>query len=144
MRRSKGFTLIELMVVILIVAILAAVLAPMMTGRINSAKWTEGRAGAGTIVTALRAFAAENEGIMTGVGALSGAGGFVGIGITDGDLAGKYFNVGSYVASYTMNGTVVATITVTVTAPAGLTPPTRTLTVTIPLTGLATTVWNPP
>jgi prepilin-type N-terminal cleavage/methylation domain-containing protein len=143
MRKSKGFTLIELMVVILIVAILAAVLTPMMTGRINSAKWSEGRAAAGTIVTALRAFAAETEGDMASVGALDGtASSYLGIGITDGDLAGKYFQASSYVTTYTLSGTRLATITIVITN-ASLTPTSRTLTVTLPATGQATSVWNP-
>ena len=51
--KNKGFTLIELMVVILIVAILAAVLAPMLTGRVQQAKWSEAKAAAGTIASAL-------------------------------------------------------------------------------------------
>ena len=59
MRRKKGFTLIELMVVILIVGILAAVAIPLMRGRIDSAKWSEGKATAGSIATAIRAHVAE-------------------------------------------------------------------------------------
>ena len=47
-RERKGFTLIELMVVILIVGILAAVAIPIMRGRIDSAKWSEGKAMMGT------------------------------------------------------------------------------------------------
>jgi prepilin-type N-terminal cleavage/methylation domain-containing protein len=58
----KGFTLIELMVVILIVAILAAVAIPIMRGRIDAAKWSEGKAMMGTIATALRAYCAEYDG----------------------------------------------------------------------------------
>jgi prepilin-type N-terminal cleavage/methylation domain-containing protein len=59
MEKRKGFTLIELMVVIFIVGILAAVAIPIMRGRIDAAKWSEGKAGAGSIRTAARAFCAE-------------------------------------------------------------------------------------
>jgi len=59
MKSRKGFTLIELMVVVLIVAVLAAVLVPMMTARLESARWSEGKAGAGTIANSIRALYAE-------------------------------------------------------------------------------------
>lgn len=148
--RNKGFTLIELMVVILIVAILAAVLTPMMTGRINAAKWTEGTAGASTIVTALRAYTAEHEGDTSGLAAtLSGGtpGSFVPIGITDSDLAGKYFDASRYVATHATAtaGTppvTTQTITVTITGPTGFVPATKTLTVTVNSDGTATSVWT--
>ncbi len=59
MLQRKGFTLVELMVVVLIVGILAAVSIPLLSGRIDSSKWSEGNAGAGTIRTAVRAYYAE-------------------------------------------------------------------------------------
>ena len=107
MRKNKGFTLIELMVVILIVAILAAVLAPMMSGRIRSAKWSEGRAGAGTIATALRAYVAEHEG-TTGQLAAAPIGGdaLTIMGIDAADLRGKYFVATDYeLTTYGVDGT---------------------------------------
>jgi len=141
MKRSMGFTLIELMVVILIIAILAAVLAPMLTGRINEAKWTEGRAGAGTIATALRAYMAEHEGIAPLAPPISGTGAFVALGITDGDLEGKYFAVTNYTvtsASYSATTGACAYV-ITVTAPTGITPASRTLTTAPGAAG----VWAP-
>jgi len=61
MNNKKGFTLIELMVVILTVGILAAVAVPIMRGRIDSSKWSEANATAGTIGTAVRAYIAEKK-----------------------------------------------------------------------------------
>ncbi|MGA2679737.1 MAG: prepilin-type N-terminal cleavage/methylation domain-containing protein, partial [Sedimentisphaerales bacterium] len=55
----KGFTLIELMVVIFIVGILAAVAIPIMRGRIDAAKWSEGKSAMGSIRTAARSLIAE-------------------------------------------------------------------------------------
>ena len=59
MKSKGGFTLIELMVVIFIVGILAAVAVPLMRGRIDAAKWSEGKVFMGTIATGLRAHVAE-------------------------------------------------------------------------------------
>lgn len=87
MKSRKGFTLIELMVVILIVGILAAVAIPLMRGRIDSAKWTEGKSAMGTIGTALRAYAAENAAGTTDINAL---------GITNADMTGTYFTIANY------------------------------------------------
>lgn len=57
--KKKGFTLVELMVVVVIVALLAALLIPMLTKRVEAARWSEGRSAAGTIATALRAYIIE-------------------------------------------------------------------------------------
>lgn len=59
MKNNKAFTMVELMVVVLIVGILAAVAVPMMTGRIDSSKWSEAKSAMGTIASALRSYAGE-------------------------------------------------------------------------------------
>jgi type IV pilus assembly protein PilA len=111
----KGFTLIELMVVIFIVGILAAVAIPIMRGRIDAAKWSEGKAAAGSIRTAARAYIAERgnaydfaaNGSLTNLGFAS-----------DGtDLDGKYFTHACYAIVWTNgNSTTAPTYIITVTA----------------------------
>jgi prepilin-type N-terminal cleavage/methylation domain-containing protein len=98
MKKRKGFTLIELMVVILIVSILAAVAIPIMRGRIDSAKWSEGRAMMGTIATAIRAYTAgEDE--APGDGTLSTEAYAALLGFTQADLTGTYFTPGMFEVS---------------------------------------------
>jgi prepilin-type N-terminal cleavage/methylation domain-containing protein len=89
MKSRKGFTLIELMVVILIVGILAAVAIPILRGRINAAKWSEGRAMMGSIATAIRAYHAE-KGPAGAAPTVMGVGA-TGLGFAAGDLTGTYF-----------------------------------------------------
>ncbi|MHC4194528.1 MAG: type IV pilin protein [Planctomycetota bacterium] len=131
MLARKGFTLIELMVVILIVAILAAVAIPIMRGRIDSAKWTEGKAMAGTIATALRAFAAEHgadygsaPGTPDGYGLDKPGLDEMGF-ILPGDLTGTYFNPSNYTytTTYLMPQNELQ-FTIRVTAGLGITKPT--------------------
>lgn len=127
MKGRKGFTLIELMVVILIVGILAAVAIPIMRGRVDAAKWTEGKSMAGTLATAIRAYAAEkgpsaslfgDESVLT----------LVELGFATGDLTGTYFSSTNYswVSDYDPTDVPpVLTYTITVTAPAGITTPSQ-------------------
>jgi len=95
MRSRKGFTLIELMVVILIVGILAAVAIPIMRGRIDAAKWSEGRAMMGSIATGIRAYVVETDaGIaLTDVDGPTDAAepSQAALGFAAGDLTGTYF-----------------------------------------------------
>ncbi len=126
MESRKGITLIELMVVILIVGTLAAVAVPIIRGRIDSVKWSEGKATMGAIASALRIYAAEK-----------GTGGNYGknlptleeLGFTAGDLQGKYFDISNYEVSKTTYKAdakkVKLKYTITATAPAGITTPSK-------------------
>jgi len=117
MKAKKGFTLIELMVVIMIVGILAAVAIPLMRGRVDSAKWSEGKAVAGTIATALRAYAAEKG----GQGAWANPT-LAELGFTTGDMLGTYFASTNYSWKTTYDETANPPLqfTVTVTKPTAI------------------------
>jgi hypothetical protein len=60
-----------------------------MSGRVDSAKWSEGRAAMGTIASALRAYAAEK-------GGFTGAPTLLEIGLRNNDLDGTYFSHEAY------------------------------------------------
>jgi prepilin-type N-terminal cleavage/methylation domain-containing protein len=126
MKSRKGFTLVELMVVVVIVALLAALLIPMLTARIEAAKWSEGKSAAGTIATALRAYVIEKSELEpggTGSGAITLTNGIQDF-MNPADLNGKYFDYADYsvtdVGYYPGNtGTddTVVTYTITVAKP---------------------------
>jgi prepilin-type N-terminal cleavage/methylation domain-containing protein len=139
MTGRKGFTLIELMVVIFIVGILAAVAIPIMRGRIDAAKWSEGKAAAGSIHTAARALIAEkgNAYNFAGInGALNVAATYTGLGFSSTDLVGKYFPQSAYAIVFT-NGAAgnPPTYVITVTSPGTGESPTSPLSVTLNDTG---------
>ena len=95
MRKRRGYSLAELFVVILIVTVLASIMLTLMRGRADSAKWTEGKARAGLIATAIRAWNAGHNkpGSWTNApGSLDAT--MLGFGAND--LKGKYFDKGNF------------------------------------------------
>jgi len=96
-RNQRGFTLVELMIVVIIVGILAAVAIPMYQGATERAKASEAVAALGTIRGAMRVYYAEH-------GTYAIAGVAVGDQVTDSgvldvsdtDLLGRYFSTECY------------------------------------------------
>jgi prepilin-type N-terminal cleavage/methylation domain-containing protein len=99
MESRRGLSLIEVMVVIFTVGILAVVAVTIMRGRINSAKWSEANASAGSIRRALLNYVAEKgpgydySGL---IGDLDNATIQAELGFSSNDLDGTYFNQADY------------------------------------------------
>ena len=122
MNKRNGFTLIELMVVVIVIGILAAVAIPMMQGRIDSAKWSEGKAMMGTIASALRAYISEKGNNFIAVPTLDQ------LGFAGNDLNGSYFTggesgVGNF--SWIINSNDPLDFLITATAPAEVSSPSQ-------------------
>jgi len=59
-RRQRGFTLIEIMVVVIIIGILAAIVAPNVIGRVDDAQITKAKAEISNIENALKFYRLDN------------------------------------------------------------------------------------
>ncbi len=65
LRDNRGFTLIEIMVVIVILALLAALVAPRIMGRSDDAKIADAKVQIRNIETALKLYKLDNSGYPT-------------------------------------------------------------------------------
>lgn len=123
MKYRKGFTLVELMVVILIVGILATVSVPILRGRLDSAKWVEAKTSAGAVKTAVRTYIATMDSVQTGYSDIEGSLGKTSVasslGFTNEALNGAYFYQSDYVISDVDGGLGRCVVSVTSTHPKG-------------------------
>ena len=60
-RRARGFTLIEIMVVVVIMGIMAALVVPKLMGRADDARITAAKADISTLMSALKLYKLDNQ-----------------------------------------------------------------------------------
>ena len=116
MRKKKGYTSVELVIVMLIVSILSAAAVPIMRGRINTAKWSEGKAIAGSIATAIRSWSAEAN--TVGSWARSDLPPTT-LGFNTNDLDGSYFKESNFDWQVAYDG-IDLSYPITITPPDGI------------------------
>jgi prepilin-type N-terminal cleavage/methylation domain-containing protein len=96
-RNEQGFTLVELMIVVMIVGVLAAVAIPMYQVVPERSMGTEATTALGLVKDAMRAYYAEHGSYADASftdGALVTAGGV--LGMSANDLEGRYFSEECY------------------------------------------------
>jgi type IV pilus assembly protein PilE len=94
-KNQAGFTLVELMIVIVIGGILAAVAVPIYQSNVSKAKMTECDAALGTIRTGLRVYFAGN-GVYPTAASGTAVTAVSGLDVSADDLTGKYFAAANY------------------------------------------------
>ncbi len=121
---QKGFTMVELMVVVVIVGVLAAVAVPMYTKYIKNARVSEATGKIGEVVTSAKAWAIENQNAAGNPIWPSGATGIVDLTRTDlftyaitGGGGGNANTSAFTVRATGRSGLKMAGVTVTVTVP---------------------------
>ena len=113
MKKRKGFTLIELMIVVVIVAVLAAIVVPLLISRVEKARYSEGKAIASQIATSVRAWAVESE-----VSPLPVAPSLtLDLGFKTNELDAKWFLQGAMTVTLVSLNTATGTMDYTITCP---------------------------
>ena len=122
-KETHGFTLIELVIVVVIVGILAAVAIPLYRGYVRKAIASEATAALGTVRTALRvikALTGAYDGVVgPGESITDGADVDAALGIEAGDLDGTYFDPVDYEITHVDDATFLLTCTGTTSSGQG-------------------------
>lgn len=106
MKKTKGFTLMELMIVVAIIGILASIAVPAYTKHVKRTKRTEAMAALTQAAQALERFKTANNFRYTGA-ALGGGGIFTNQVPVDGGTAYYNLTLASTATTYTLTATAV-------------------------------------
>ncbi len=122
MSKQKAFTIVEILVVVLIIGILAAIAVPIMRGRVDAAKWAEGRAMAEKLAKSLREYS-QSEGAGGSYG--DGQPSLSELGASTDDFSGKYFDYTNFTwtTDYQEGRQPPLDFTITVSAPEAISSP---------------------